>query len=222
MIKLSERRRDKLIDSIKMLLDGIEDNNLAFIDTKALDPFSIKIIVDELFVLDLTDEVLFRRALTAPNNIGSYFIRNFSRDLYKSKTELQRLLKSLDGKTSQQRVTEKDPKSNGQSKVTIIRTADTIRCIIEGVELQLDKTLNNNQRTELFHKLIDSRVPISINDIARMFSGKSGEPSQYDKGVAYRVIKDLRLDLGLKSSSPDNFIITKNGTCFLSDTIVVK
>lgn len=222
MIKLSERRRDKLIDIIKMLLDGIEDNNLAFIDTKALDPFSIKFIVDELFFLDLTDEVLFKSALTAPNNIGSYFIRNFSRDLYKNEGALQRLLNSLEAKTTLQRVSKKEPKSKGQSRVTIIRTGSDIRCIIEGNEIQLDKTLNDNQRTELFHKLIDSRVPISINDIARMFSGKSGEPSQYDKSVAYRVIKDLRLDLGLKSSSPDNFIITENGTCFLSDTVIVE
>jgi len=222
MIKLSEKSRDKLIDIIKMLLDGIENNNLALIDTKLLDPFSIKLIIDELFILELSDEVHLTSVLTAPTDAGSYFIRNFSRDLYKNKAALQRLLKSLDGKTSQQRVSEKDTKSNGQSKVTIIRTGNTIRCIIEGIEIRLDKTLNDNQRTELFHKLIDSRVPISIEDIARMFTGKSGELTQHDKNIAYGVIKDLRHDLGLKKSSPDNFIITENGTCFLSDTIIVK
>lgn len=222
MIKLSEKRRDKLVDIIKILLDGIENNNLTFIDTKFLDSFSISLIVDKLFVLDLTDELLFKRALTDSNNIGLYLIKNFSSDLYKNKAALQQLLESLESQASLQQIDKKIQKSNVQSSVTIIRTGNAIRCIIDGVEIQLDKTLNENQRTELFHKLIDSRIPIPIEDIARMFTGKSGELTQQDKNIAYGVIKDLRHDLGLKKSSPDNFIITENGMCFLSDTIVVK
>lgn len=213
MIELSDKQRGDLIDVIGLLLDGINNNNLAFIDTNKLDSFSLKLVVEHLFDLDMVDHISLDRAIKSPTNFSAYCLRTFSKDLMQCAAQLQTLLDEQSRKLKRQADRDEYVSDQTRVKLVVVKRGKKVFCTVTNSKGTKDFILNKNDRTKLLLKLAQTRGKVSLTDLFMVINTDKNKKSD-DEKVHYTINK-LRADFGMRSSDADNFILVKDSLCHL-------